>query len=173
MVSSRLLRCLRVPKARQQQYLLHTADGTSPDEQLEKLVFGRFMSPDARKVFFEAYKELEALWEILSPSAELRDHIDPYRQLARRGSGIPLDAAGVNGYWAVAFGNSQVGWLELDRNDPRVLMQAGFALGSILLSSNNILTISLFPYQKAFFTKILSIELNPVMKLPSRESPKP
>lgn len=66
----------------QQANLQPTVDGASPDEQLEKLVFGRFMSPDARKAFFEAYKELEALWEILSPSAELRDHIDTYKQLA-------------------------------------------------------------------------------------------
>jgi type I restriction enzyme R subunit len=31
--------------------------------------------PDARKAFYEAYKDIEALWEILSPSPELRDHL--------------------------------------------------------------------------------------------------
>ena len=38
--------------------------------------------PEARKTFFDAYKEIEALWEILSPSPELRDHIDSYKQLS-------------------------------------------------------------------------------------------
>jgi type I restriction enzyme R subunit len=31
----------------------------------------------------EAYKEIEALWEILSPSPELRDHIAAFKHLAR------------------------------------------------------------------------------------------
>lgn len=54
-----------------------------PDERLERLVFGRFLAPQARKEFFDAYKEIEALWEILSPSRELRDHIGTYEQLTR------------------------------------------------------------------------------------------
>jgi type I restriction enzyme R subunit len=53
----------------------------SADEKLERLVYGRFLTPEARKQFFEAYKEIEALWEILSPSPELRDHIDAYKHL--------------------------------------------------------------------------------------------
>lgn len=28
-------------------------------------MFGRFLDPAARKVFFEAFKEIQALWEIL------------------------------------------------------------------------------------------------------------
>ena len=44
-------------------------------------MYTRFLDPDARKGFFSAYKEIEALWEILSPSAELRDHIDTFRRL--------------------------------------------------------------------------------------------
>lgn len=55
----------------------------SPDQQLEKVVYGRFLDPDARKKFFEDYKDLEALWEILSPSAELRDHITTYKRLSQ------------------------------------------------------------------------------------------
>ncbi|HZQ75590.1 MAG TPA: DEAD/DEAH box helicase family protein, partial [Burkholderiales bacterium] len=51
------------------------------DEKLERLVYGRFLVPEARKEFFEAYKEIEALWEILSPSPELRDHIEAYKHL--------------------------------------------------------------------------------------------
>ncbi len=55
----------------------------SPDQQLEKVVYGRFIDPDARKTFFEDYKDVEALWEILSPSAELRDHIANYKRLSQ------------------------------------------------------------------------------------------
>jgi type I restriction enzyme R subunit len=62
---------------------LQVSSGDTPDERLEKLVFGRFLAPEARKAFFEAYKELEALWEILSPSPELRDHIGTYKQLTQ------------------------------------------------------------------------------------------
>ena len=64
------------------EYLEDLGDG-SDDERLEQLVYGRFLDPENRQVFFDAYKEIEALWEILSPSAELRDHIETYRQLAR------------------------------------------------------------------------------------------
>jgi type I restriction enzyme R subunit len=61
---------------------LETGENGGADERLEKLVFGRFLDPEPRKVFFEEYKEIEALWEILSPSAELRDHIDTFTRLA-------------------------------------------------------------------------------------------
>ena len=53
------------------------------DERLEDIVYGRFLDPEPRKVFFETYKEIEALWEILSPSPQLRDHIVTYKQLAQ------------------------------------------------------------------------------------------
>ena len=55
----------------------------SADEQLERLVYGRFLDPEPRKAFFEAYKEIEVLWEILSPSAELRDQIGTFKRLAQ------------------------------------------------------------------------------------------
>ena len=57
--------------------------GGGADERLEQVVYTRFLDPDARKGFFSAYKEIEALWEILSPSAELRDHIDTFRHLTQ------------------------------------------------------------------------------------------
>lgn len=57
--------------------------GGSPDERLERIVFGRFLTPEARKAFFESYKEIEALWEILSPDSALRDHIATYKQLSQ------------------------------------------------------------------------------------------
>ncbi|HQR04083.1 MAG TPA: hypothetical protein PK974_08220 [Rhodocyclaceae bacterium] len=71
----------RIAQARQ-EYLDANVDGAL-DERLEKLVFGRFLEPDARKTFFEQYKEIEALWEILSPSPELRDHIASYKSLSQ------------------------------------------------------------------------------------------
>lgn len=68
--------------AASKDYLEADTQGT-PDERLERLVFGRFLAPEARKAFFESYKEIEALWEILSPSPELRDHIATYKQLSQ------------------------------------------------------------------------------------------
>ena len=62
---------------------LESSDGGGADERLERLVYGRFLGPEARRAFFEAYKDIESLWEILSPSPELRDHIDAFRRLAQ------------------------------------------------------------------------------------------
>ncbi len=53
------------------------------DERLEDLVYGGFLDPETRLEFFKAYKEIEALWEILSPSPALRDHIAPYKRLTQ------------------------------------------------------------------------------------------
>ena len=63
-------------------YLEELGDG-GDDERLEHVVYGRFLDPEGRKVFFDAYKDIEVLWEILSPSAELRDYIDTFKQLAQ------------------------------------------------------------------------------------------
>ena len=57
--------------------------GLDADERLEKIIYGRFRTPDSRKALFDTYKEIEALWEILSPSPELRDHIEIYKKLAQ------------------------------------------------------------------------------------------
>ena len=57
--------------------------GGSADERLEQIVYTRLLDPDARKEFFAAYKQIESLWEILSPSAELRDQIDTFKRLAQ------------------------------------------------------------------------------------------
>lgn len=66
----------------EQDYLDAGSDGRA-DERLERLVYGRFLAPETRKAFFEAYKEIEALWEILSPSPELRDYITTYKHLSQ------------------------------------------------------------------------------------------
>ena len=57
--------------------------GGSADQRLEHVVYTRFLDPEVRKGFFSEYKEIEALWEILSPSAELRDHIDTFGRLTK------------------------------------------------------------------------------------------
>ena len=54
---------------------LEVGDSGGADERLERAVYGRFLDPDARKAFYEAYKDIENLWEILSPSPELREYI--------------------------------------------------------------------------------------------------
>ena len=62
---------------------LDAGEGGNADERLEAIVYGRFLDPEARKAFFDAYKEIENLWEILSPSAELVDHITTFKRLAQ------------------------------------------------------------------------------------------
>ena len=57
--------------------------GGTDDAALEELVYGRLLAPDARAHFLETFKEIEALWEILSPAAELRDHVAAFRRLAQ------------------------------------------------------------------------------------------
>ena len=71
----------KIAKARSDY--LDAEDEGSADEKLEKLLYGRFLDPEPRKVFFETYKEIEALWEILSPSPELRDYITTFKRLAQ------------------------------------------------------------------------------------------
>jgi len=77
-----LLNDLKEKIVKAQKDYLDAGEGGGADERLERVVYGRFLDPEPRKAFFEAYKEIENLWEILSPSAELRDHIIAYRLLA-------------------------------------------------------------------------------------------
>ena len=78
-----LLKDLLVRLDRARTDFVEAGDGGTADERLEKVVYGRFLDPEPRKAFFEAYKEIEALWEILSPSPELRDHIATFKRLAQ------------------------------------------------------------------------------------------
>lgn len=55
----------------------------TPDAQLEAAVFGRFIDPAQRETFYTAYKDIEALWEILSPDPNLRDQIQIYKDLSK------------------------------------------------------------------------------------------
>jgi type I restriction enzyme R subunit len=80
----------RMEQARRDYLSPSSTDGqdTGQDERLERLVFGRFLDPEARKAFFEAYKDIEALWEILSPDPVLRDHIAAYKLLSQLYSAV-------------------------------------------------------------------------------------
>lgn len=55
----------------------------TPDAQLESVVYGRFLTPDARRKFYSDFREIESLWEILSPDAALRGHIATYKGLSK------------------------------------------------------------------------------------------
>ena len=63
-------------------YLDETGSGGG-DERLEEIIYGRFLDPESRRTYFHAYREIEILWEILSPSPELRDHMNTYKNLAK------------------------------------------------------------------------------------------
>lgn len=78
-----LLRDFKVKMSHAASAYLESATGGTPDERLEHLVYGTFIDLDARKAFFETYKDIESLWEILSPSPELRDYIKSFKRLAQ------------------------------------------------------------------------------------------
>lgn len=61
-------------------YLTPLAGGK--DKQLEHLLYDVLLDPAARQEFIDGYRQIEGLYEILSPSPELRDHIDSFRKLA-------------------------------------------------------------------------------------------
>lgn len=61
-------------------YLAPLAGGK--DKQLEHLLYAVLLDPGARQDFIDHYRQIEGLYEILSPSPELRGHIDAFRKLA-------------------------------------------------------------------------------------------
>src|SRR3546814_14535087 len=56
--------------------------GGGKDKRLEHLLYDMLLDPAARQDFIDHYRQIEGLYEILSPSPELRDHIDAFRGLA-------------------------------------------------------------------------------------------
>jgi type I restriction enzyme R subunit len=61
-----------------------TAAGTTGgnDQKLEKLLYETFLDKEKRQEFVDLFKEVETLYEILSPSPELRDYVESYNRLA-------------------------------------------------------------------------------------------
>ena len=78
-----LLADFKVKIAQAESVYLNPLDGGDADERLERVVYGQFLELAARKAFYEEYKHLESLWEILSPSPELREYIVTFKRLAQ------------------------------------------------------------------------------------------
>ena len=49
---------------------------------LEKLVYETLLDIEERKKFFDKFKEIETLYEILSPDPELRTYMNDYKKIA-------------------------------------------------------------------------------------------
>ena len=64
------------------EYLSRAGESGGNDEKLERLLYETFLEREERQKFAELFKEIETLYEILSPSPELRDYIEPYNRLA-------------------------------------------------------------------------------------------
>lgn len=60
---------------------LEAGEGGWADEKLEA-VLGKFTDTEARQAFYDFYRDVEALWEVLAPDPELRDHIEGFNRLA-------------------------------------------------------------------------------------------
>ncbi len=60
---------------------LDAGTGT-PDQQLERQLYEIYFDKEHRREFFEYFQEVETLYEILSPDAQLREHLATYQRLA-------------------------------------------------------------------------------------------
>jgi type I restriction enzyme R subunit len=74
-----LLEFRRLLAEAQTRYLAPLEGGK--DKQLETLLYDVFLSPEARQEFNDSYRQIESLYEILSPSPELREHIETFQRL--------------------------------------------------------------------------------------------
>lgn len=67
-----------------QRWLGAMAGGDSGnDAVLDRLLYETFLDKETRRAFADLFKEIEGLYEVLSPSPELRDYIVPYNRLAK------------------------------------------------------------------------------------------
>ncbi len=66
-----------------QRYLTAMTGTEGNDAVLDRLLYETFLEKESRRVFADLFKEIEGLYEVLSPSPELRDYITPYNQLAK------------------------------------------------------------------------------------------
>jgi type I restriction enzyme R subunit len=65
-----------------QTYLKAAGTSGGNDEKLERLLYETFLDKEKRQEFVDFFKEVETLYEILSPAPELRDYIEDYNRLA-------------------------------------------------------------------------------------------
>src|SRR5258706_3847039 len=63
-------------------YLEAAGTNGGSDAKLEKLLYETFLDKEKRQEFVEFFKEVEILYEILSPDPALRDYIENYNKLA-------------------------------------------------------------------------------------------
>lgn len=63
-------------------YLAAAGTAGGNDEKLEQLLYDTFLDKANRDIFIDFFKEIEILYEILSPDPELYEYIQPYNQLA-------------------------------------------------------------------------------------------
>ncbi len=63
-------------------YLAAAGTSGGNDEKLDKLLYVTFLDKAERQEFVDFFKELETLYEILSPDPQLRDYIEDYNRLA-------------------------------------------------------------------------------------------
>jgi type I restriction enzyme R subunit len=75
-----LARFKELMRGEAQEYLQLTK-GKIDDKAVERAI-DFFVNKAKREKFYEFFKDVEALYEILSPSAELADHINDFRNLA-------------------------------------------------------------------------------------------
>jgi len=77
-----LVRFVELMNGPAKNYLTESGGPGGNDEKLERLLYETFLDKDERQKFAELFKEIETLYEILSPSPELRDYIEDYNRLA-------------------------------------------------------------------------------------------
>ncbi|MHB1938792.1 MAG: hypothetical protein ACYCOR_19755 [Acidobacteriaceae bacterium] len=65
-----------------QAYLVAAGIRGGNDEHLDTLLYDTFLDKEKRQAFTDFFKEVETLYEILSPDPQLRDCIDDYNHLA-------------------------------------------------------------------------------------------
>jgi type I restriction enzyme, R subunit len=63
-------------------YLAAAGPSAGNDEKLDKLLYVTFLDKTKRQEFIDFFKEIETLYEILSPDPQLRDFIDDYNRIA-------------------------------------------------------------------------------------------
>lgn len=64
------------------RYLVSMSGPGGNDEILHRVIYEEMISRESRKAFAELFQEIQGLYEILSPSPELRDYIEDYGRLA-------------------------------------------------------------------------------------------
>ncbi len=77
-----LARFKELMEAAGKSYLEAAGTNGGRDVKIEKLLYDIFLDKQKRQEFVEFFKEVEMLYEILSPDSALRDYIENYNRLA-------------------------------------------------------------------------------------------